>query len=135
MADFGHAGVITVRERDNAVLVNVTAGEYLYFKVTVAGAEPIFTFACKHRKRFSAKDIPGHPKQVYEWTWGKSGADIDGPDDMHGVAMLFITAVQYTIYVEHRDATDAVVNLLKDLDFRSSDPADSFVETLRIFSA
>lgn len=135
MPDFGVAGKITVREFDGAVKVRVGQGEHLFFRLTVQGAEPIFTFACKHKARLSEHEFPGHPKKVYEWTWSRSADESDASDDMYGVAMTFLTAIRYTLLVEHRDAQGTLINLLKDIDYESQHPQDNFTETLRVFTA
>jgi hypothetical protein len=133
MSDFGKAGKMTIRENDNAVMVNISKGEYLYYKLTVEGAIPIFTFACTDKPRFSADH--NHPHKVYEWTWCKDSDDSDSPDDLYGVAMLFMTAIKYTLVVEHLDKSKNIINTLKDIDYESQEPSDNFTEVLRVFTA
>lgn len=135
MPDFGVAGKLTIREYDGAVKVRVSQGEYLYFRLTVKGAEAIFTFACKHKARLSEHQFPGHPKQVYEWTWSKGQDESDQQMDMYALGMSFMTAVRYTLSVEHRDVNDAMIDLLKDIDYESNHPTDSYTETLRVLTA
>jgi hypothetical protein len=142
MPDFGNAGTITVREHDVAALIKLSVGEYIHYQLTVQGAEPIFTFACTHSDRLSADNFDGHPKQVYEWTWGRSGSlddlpnePADSDDDTYVVSMSFITAIKYTLVAEKRDANDDVMRTLKDIDYESQDPEDSFTEILRVFTA
>jgi hypothetical protein len=141
MADFGNAGKLTIRKHDVAALVSLSNQEYLFYKLTVKGADPIFTFACIHRARLSEHQFPGHPKQVYEWTWSRPTSlpnvpneTTDAPDDMYGVAMSFIAAIKYTLLVEQRDRNDQVVRVLKDIDYESNDPHDNFTESLRVFT-
>lgn len=141
MADFGKAGKVTIRHHDVAALVNFTKNEYLFYKLTVQGAEPIFTFACMHGSRMSEHQFAGHPKQVYEWTWRRSSPlpnvsnhPSDAPDDMYVVAMSFIAAVKYTLLVEQRDSADNLIRTLKDVDYESQAPQDNFTETLRVFT-
>lgn len=135
MADFGIAGKLTIREFDGAVRVRVSQGEYLFFRMTVKGAEPIFTFACQHKARISEHEFSGHPKKVYEWTWSKNGDDSDLKNDVYAITMSFITTLRYTLVVEHRDSSDALIDLLKDIDYESNHPTDNFTETLRILRA
>jgi len=135
MADFGVAGKLTIREYDGAVKVRVSQGEYLYFRLTVKGAEGIFTFACKHKARLSEHQFAGHPKQVYEWTWSKGQDESDLKMDMYALGMSFMTAIRYTLLVEHRDANDAMIDLLKDIDYESDHPTDNYTETLRVLTA
>lgn len=142
MADFGKSGKLTIRAHDVAALVNLSAGEYLFYKLTVKGAESIFTYACKDRARLSEHQFSGHPKQVYEWTWCRGSAlkpnapneQSDADDDLYAVTMAFITAIKYTLLVEQRRQDDSVVRTVKDLDFESKAPEDTFTETLRVFT-
>jgi hypothetical protein len=135
MPDFGVAGKLTIREFDGAVKVRVSQGEYLFFRLTTQGAEPIFTFACQHKARVSEHQFPGHPKKVYEWTWSKSGDESDLKNDVYAITMSFIAAIRYTLLVEHRDSSDALIDLLKDIDYESTHPTDNFTETLRVLRA
>jgi len=142
MADFGKAGKLTIRTDDVAAVVSLSGGEYLSYKLTVEGANPIFTFACKHNPRLSEHEFAGHPKQVYEWTWsrptpgatGVPNEKSDAVDDLYVVAMAFIAAVKYTLVIEHRDRNNKVIRKLQDIDYESQDPEDNFTESLRIFT-
>jgi hypothetical protein len=141
MADFGKAGKLTIRHDDVAAQIDITAGEFLFYRLTAKGAEPIFTFGCKHRVRFSEHQFAGHPKATYEWTWNRPlpGSSIpnesnDAPDDMYGVAMSFIATIQYTLLVEHRDRNNNLIRVVKDVDYESQDPTDNFTESLRLFT-
>jgi hypothetical protein len=136
MADFGTGGTRTVRVRKGAVIVRFSQGEFLAFKLTVQGAEPIFTFACMHRALLSEHEFEGHPKQVYEWERGHDpSTEIDAEDDMYAVAMSFITAIKYTLEVEHRAQDGSVIKVLKDIDYKSQSPVDNFTETLEVLAA
>jgi len=87
MADFGKSGKLTIRTHDVAALVSLTNKEYLYYKLTVQGAEPIFTFACMHGPRLSEHQFSGHPKKVYEWTWCRPTPGTSGvPNENSGCA-------------------------------------------------
>ena len=142
MSDFGSTGKLTIRAHDVAAMVKLSVGEYIHYKLTVQGAEPIFTYACKHRARLSEHQFSGHPKQVYEWTWcrttelnGVPNQRNDASDDMYVVTMAFITALKYTLVAEQRDRNDGTVRVLKDIDYESQSPEDTFTETLRVFTA
>jgi hypothetical protein len=134
MADFGKAGKRTIRSHDGAALVQVSTGEYLAYKLTVQGAIPLFTFACKHTSRRSQSDFPGHPKAVYEWTWSQNKNESDAADDVYGVAMMFLSALKYTLLVEHRRHDNSVIKTLQDIDYESTEHSDAFTEPLRVFA-
>jgi hypothetical protein len=142
MSDFGKDGKLTIRAHDVAAMVKLSAGEYIFYKLTVQGAEAIFTYACKHKARLSEHQFSGHPKQVYEWTWcrtakldGMPNQPNDAGDDMYVVTMAFITTLKYTLVVEQRAENDSVIRTLKDIDYESQAPEDTFTETLRVFTA
>lgn len=135
MSDFGIAGKRTVRVYKGAVIVSFSAGDFLSFRLTAKGAEPIFTFACMHRALLSEHQFEGHPKQVYEWRWGQNpDEEVDADDDMYGVAMSFITAIKYTLLVEHRRKDGGLIKIVKDIDYESQAPQDNFTETLEVLA-
>ncbi|MDT4952411.1 MAG: hypothetical protein QOJ02_549 [Acidobacteriota bacterium] len=132
--DFGKAGKVTIRKDKAGVEVDLAKGEYLFYRLRVEGAQPLFAWACEHRPRLKGKDFPGHPKQVYEWTWCHGNTqDKDGDDDVYSVGMMFTAAIKYTLLVEHRKSNDQLIETLKDNDYESQNPADSFTEPLRVF--
>jgi hypothetical protein len=135
MADFGHAGKITIRKDEAGAEVAVDKGEYLRYRIHVEGANPVFGWACKDRERRISRDFPGHPKQVYEWTWCRNNPqERDSNDDVYSVLMRFTAAVKYTLVVEHLDRNDRLIATLIDADYESQDPRDSFTNPLRVFS-
>src|SRR5947209_9420708 len=135
MADFGKAGKLTRRTSETATLIRLSEGEFLAYKLTVQGAEPIFTFACKHKIRRSEHQFEGHPKQVYEWTWCKgSPAESDGDDDTYVVAMSFIAAVKYTLLVTQHRPDGSLIKTLKDIDLERDQPTDNFTSSLGVFT-
>ncbi|HEY6189857.1 MAG TPA: hypothetical protein VIW80_19545 [Pyrinomonadaceae bacterium] len=134
MADFGTAGKRTVRVFKAAAIVRFKQGEHLHFRLTVQGAEPIFTFGCADRSLLSEHEFAGHPKKVYEWDWGLAAGDIDNADDMYGVAMIFLTAVKYTLLLEHRNKDSKLIKVLKDIDYESQAPEDNFTEIIEILA-
>ena len=132
--DFGRAGKVTIRTSKVAVGVNLGEGQYLFYRLRVAGAQPLFSWACEHGPRLKAADFPGHPKQVYEWTWGRESPGLkDNDDDVYSVGMLFTAATKYTLFVELRGRNDEPIKTLKDVDLESQAPQDSFTSALRIF--
>jgi hypothetical protein len=136
MADFGKAGKRTVRSYTPAVKVLLSQGEYLSYRLTVSGAVPEFSFSCSHRTLRSATDFPGHPKQVYEWTWGQDPSDKDADDDIYGVRMAFLTAKKYTLVVDRRRKDGSLIPpVLTDIDYESAEPTDGYQEDLHVFAA
>ena len=132
---FGNAGTRTVRKSSAVVIIDQTQGEYLEFKLSVRGAKAIFTFACKHRAIRSENEFPGHPLETYEWQWLKQLSDFDAHDDQYGVRMSFVPAIEYTLVVDYCNSEGTVIERLKDIDYKSTDPEDKFQEPLRVFTS
>lgn len=132
--DFGQAGKITIRVENVGVEVSLDEGQYLFYRLTVKGALPLFAWSCEHVDRLVGGDFDGHPKKVYEWTWcrGNTG-DSDSDDDVYSLSMRFTSATKYTLLVQLRGSDDEMIATVKDLDFESQAPQDSFTSTLRVF--
>lgn len=132
---FGKAGTRDERTYITSVTVQFDEAEYLHFKVTVSGAEPLLSFACKDQERLSQSDFPNHPTDIYQWDLG-SGKDQepDQKEDVYALGMLFTTAVKYTLEVEHRRENGDVITQLIDVDYESTAPEDKYREILSVFS-
>lgn len=133
MGNFGKAGKRTARTDIDTVLVHLAAHECLYYKVTAKGAEAVFTFACAHRLLKAANQFPGHPMETYEWKWFKNPGEGDASQDIYGMQFSFLSAIKYTLRIEHRDAKDTLIQLLQDIDYESQDPTDWYQEALEVF--
>jgi hypothetical protein len=133
MGNFGKAGKRTARTDIDTVLVHFAAHEYLYYKVIAKGAEAVFTFACAHRLLKAANQFPGHPMETYAWKWFKNPGEGDASQDIYGMQFSFLPAIKYTLRIEHRDAKDALIQLLQDIDYESQDPTDWYQEALEVF--
>ena len=135
VSKFPEAGTRTARYSVNAVELNNAAGEHLFFRLTAEGGQPAFAFGCTHHNVLKADDFPGHPKEVYEWTWGKKKGEIDAANDLYVLALSFAGIVKYTLVVELRASDDSLKLALKDVNFESQKPTDKFRETLRVLPA
>jgi hypothetical protein len=116
-----------------SVIINRTAGEQLFYRVTVTGGNPAWVFGCTHREviRLSSTE-PGHPKAVYEWTM--SASDFDTVNDVYTITMLFGPAIRYQVVTEHQSAGGGLIELLTDLDFNGGNPGDFAREQLQVFA-
>lgn len=141
MPDFGNAGQITQRVDHASTVVNRSNGEYLFYKVTVSGAKPKFTYVFE-QQTLSQNQFDGDPKEIYEWTWCRSAnLSPDSPNvtgnsanDTQEVQMHFLTAIKYTLLIEQRHPDDSLVKVLKDVDYASQDPSDTFFATLQVLT-
>ena len=103
------------------------------------GAKAVFTFACKDKTHKNASDFPGFPAlSKFKWTWGKNAGELhhkaEGKKkDTYGVRMVFVPAVKYTLVVKHCDQNGNTIEVLKDIDYESQDPTDTFFEFFTVF--
>lgn len=134
MGSFGNAGKRTVRVSKDGVGVSLTNGEHLNYKLTALGAVPVFNLSCEHRTLFSETDF-GPPKMNYEREWPQAPAEKDSDDDVYVFSISFLKATKYTLVVARHDKDHKVLEVLKDIDYQSNDPADAFREPLRVFSS
>jgi hypothetical protein len=114
-------------------MLHLAAREYLHYSINAEGAEAVFTFACAHRFLMAANQFPGHPKQLYDWKWFSKPGDGDSSQDIYGVMFGFVSAVKYTLRIEHLDATGKLIKILQDIDYESQDPTDWYREALEVF--
>lgn len=128
----------TVRKSFFNVAVNRSAGEYLQFRITAKGPTPTFAFSSQedsrgnHETYFQASDFPGHPKTTYERHWPQANDTILSPTAVYALALGFLGATDYTVLVDLRDATNAVLNTVKDIDYQREDQGDAFAELFQI---
>lgn len=117
--------------------VEVKAGQHLHYFLHALGAVPIFNHACKHGVLLKETDFAGHPKMGYEWVLQRApsepvaglGPDVrainmDADQDDHGVAMSYLTAVGYTLRIEHHDSNHGRILMLSDADYEKDDIGD-----------
>lgn len=134
MSDFGVAGKVTVRKDTLSIVIKLTKGEFLTYKVTPKGAEALFVFSCASRSLLASTDFDDHPADTYEWKWSKDDFGSDEHDDVYGVRFQFITAVKYTLVVKHHKQDGSVVTL-KDIDYESQNPGDWYQDILNTLSS
>lgn len=122
----------------SAVFVDVSGGEYLLYRVTVRGSQPVFTLVDSKTNKLllSNKDTPKStsPKQVYERHWPLP-ADPIMVNSNHPMGMNFLAAIQYDYVVEHRRAKgnkDQLVETLIDITYKSTGPEDWFFQGLSV---
>jgi hypothetical protein len=122
------------RKESAAVFVDVSAGEFLLYRVTVRGVRPIFTLVDSEVNvlLLSSKDAPvTNSPLVYERKWP---LPVDSREAVtnHTLGMNFFAApITYTYVVEHHLANGSVV-LVDDIDFDSQTPDDWFFQGLSV---
>jgi hypothetical protein len=111
------------------VVVDVTNGGFLSYRVEVEGGNPRFGFSCEHRDSIlESQTFPGHPKAVYEWDLfrqppqpGRPSVPADANLDTFVVNMLFVAARKYVVKIDHHKPGGAVVTV-SSRTFESDDP-------------
>lgn|GEM_PF-1775219 len=124
----------------SAVFVDVSGGEYLLYRMTVRGSQPVFTLVDSKTDKLllSNKDTPKSksPKQVYERRWPQP-ADPVVVNTSHTMGMNFLAAVQYDYVVEHhrvKGSNDQIVETLIDITYKSTGPEDWFFQRLGVLT-
>lgn len=129
---------VTVRTEIAAVFIRASKGEYLLYKVTVLGPEPIFTLVdSKNDKLLLSQDNQPSSQvpRVYQRKWPLP-ADPVSTITNHTLGMHFLGAVQekmkYTYVVELHNSDDTVKLKLIDKDYESTTPEDVFFQALGV---
>jgi hypothetical protein len=130
MGSFGNAGIRTVKTSLGFVKVDLNS-EHLHYFIKAKGATPIFNLSCKHRTLWSERDF-GPPAMNYERVWPKEAGEVDAPEDEYSVSISFFAATDYSLRVERHDSAHEVLELVKDVDYTSTDSQDLFVEAFRV---
>lgn len=131
--NFGSAGVRTVRVFTPSVIVRFVVGQFLRFRLTVAGAEALFSFDCEDKNRLVQSDFEDHPTDVYQWDLGVGkDQEPDSGKDEYAVGILFTTALKYTLEVDRFDADETHLEQVIDIDYESEAPEDTFSEALTV---
>jgi len=130
MGNFGNAGTRTVRVSLGFVQVNSNS-EHLHYFIQARGATPIFNLSCEHRTLWSEQDF-GPPAPNYDRVWPLTPGEVDAAEDEYGVSFSFFAATDYSLRVERHDANHKVLQMVKDIDYTSSDSQDIYVESFRV---
>ncbi|HEV2860076.1 MAG TPA: hypothetical protein VGX48_03650 [Pyrinomonadaceae bacterium] len=126
----------TVRKLSNSVFLNVSADEFLLYKVTVQGATPQFAVVdSSDRIIMSSKDAPNPPGSgTFQREWPKP-IDPTTTLSTHTLAVHFVAALKYTYVVEHRALSDGgstLIEVLNDIDFESNNAKDFDFQALNV---
>jgi hypothetical protein len=114
------------------VFVDRSSGEYLRFRIEAKGATPTFTFLSRHGVFFSASDFSGHPKSTYQRKFPQASENLVAKKAAYSLTFGFLGATSYTLVVELRDANDAVIKTIKDIDYVRDNQTDVFSELFSI---
>jgi hypothetical protein len=114
------------------VTVDQTNGEFLRFRIDAKGAIPTFTFLSRHGVFFNASDFSGHPKSSYQRRFPLATDQLGAKKAVYSLTFGFLGAPAYTLLVELRDASNALVKTVKDIDYDREDQTDVFSELFKI---
>jgi hypothetical protein len=112
--------------------VNRSAGEFLRFRIQASGATPTFTFLSRHDVFFQASTFPGHPKASYQRKFPLANDQIGAATAIYSLTFGFLGATAYTLVVELCDASNAVLKVVKDIDYQRDAQTDVFSELFKI---
>lgn len=122
----------TARKSFFNVTVDQSKGEFLQFRIDAKGATPTFTFLSRHGTFFAASTFPGHPQSTYRRRFPLAADVVGAATAIYSLTFGFLGATAYTLLVERRDATGAVLKTIKDIDYVRDHQTDVFSELFRI---
>ncbi len=134
MAGFGIAGTVAFhRPSVSQVQVNLTAGEFLHYRIAVAGNNPIFNLTREGALLWSEQDFPG-VVGPFQRKWPAISAELGSRGDRQKLAISFAGPPKtYDVVVELRDAAGASLMVLQDYNCTSPDPGDFFFQSIHVF--
>jgi hypothetical protein len=116
-----------------AVFVDILLDEQLVYRVTVRGAQPIFTLVDSQTKQLlmSHDDNPVDvsPDVIFERRWPSS--DPTQPVTGHTMGFQFLGAISYR-YEVTREASDGTSDTIIDITYSSTAPEDVFFQDLQV---
>ena len=117
-----------------AVFLDATGGEYLLYKVTPRGSQPIFTLVDSRADKLllSNQSTPASDNPlVYQRKWPLP-ADSVSTATNHTLGIHFIAATQYRYEVAHFESNGDLKRRLIDISYSSSTPDDSYFQALGV---
>jgi len=125
---------IDVTTESAAVFVDIANDEHLTYRVTVRGAQPIFTLVDSQTDQLlmSQDDDPVavFPAVVFERQWPSSSDPILEVTS-HTIGLQFLGAISYRYEIE-RVSADNTSETIMDITYRSNEPEDSFFQDLQV---
>src|SRR5262245_23365018 len=98
MPDFGKDGTRKVTVSHGGATLRRSGGEsdYLHYKLTVEGANPIFSLTSEKDNTIWSNDQFPAPQQNYDRKWPKDDSEIEGNDISYALVLSFFNANKYT---------------------------------------
>ena len=119
-----------------AVFVDVSGGEFLRYRLTVQGAQPVFTLVDSRadRLQLSNQNAPvSNVPQVFERKWPLP-IDTVSTATNHTMGLHFIAAPQYHYEVGLFDRNGQLKMALIDISYSSNVPQDVFFQAFSVTS-
>ncbi len=125
---FGDGGTVSAGPDRGAVVLDHAQQDYLEYSVTTRGAIADFAFS------LGDKVVRRVNEATAFVTWTVRIHDMPTADDMAGLQFFFATgAVEYQLNVKHLAANGTTILILKDFSIATTEPADMYVDTIRVF--
>jgi hypothetical protein len=117
-----------------AVVVNLSSGEQLRYRVTVRGPQPIFRLVDSDTEDLlmSENDDPvaTMPAVVFERKWPLP-AEPTQKATTHSMGFQFLGAISYRYQVDKKTADGTTVSVM-DITYTSKKPEDTFFQDLQV---
>jgi len=120
-----------------AVFLDATGGEYLLYKVTPKGAQPIFTLVDSRADKLlmSNQSAPTSDDPLFYQRKWPLPVDSVSTATNHTLGMHFIAATQYRYEVGHHASNGELKRKLIDISYSSNSPDDSYFQALGVTTA
>ena len=126
-----------VAKETAAVFVNVSGGEFLFYKITPRGAQPIFTLVDSRVDKLllsnQSSPVSDNPL-VFERRWPLPIDSVSTATN-HTMGLHFIAAAQYRYEVGLFNSNGQLKRSLIDITYSSNVPDDVFFQGLGVTSA
>lgn len=126
-----------VTKESVAVFLDITGGQYLLYKVSPRGSQPIFTLVDARIDKLLLSNksaaVSSDPL-VYERKWP---LPVDSPSTAtnHTLGIHFLAAAEYRYQVEVYDGNDSLQSTLIDIIYRANAPEDWYFQALSVTAA
>jgi hypothetical protein len=126
-----------VTKETAAVFVNVSGGDFLLYKLTPRGAQPVFTLVDSRVDKLllsnQSTPISNNP-EVFERRWPQPIDSVSTATN-HTMGLHFIAATQYRYEVGLFDSSGQLKRSLVDITYSSTVPDDVFFQGLGVTAA
>jgi len=123
---------VTCRTNQNATILRPKRGDTIDYEVEATGPQAIFALVDPAGNRLLSDTDPPVSPGLWRRTWPLSPDEVPTTGSTtHTLSMSFLSATKYTFKAE-RDPGQGTAKVVKDCDYQSTDPEETFHTALRL---